>query len=104
MTPLTIPLSAQSTAGGYQRIADIYGLPVNIIQDPLNRKFIAWLGRPGASGATIGPIVETIVPQKPSRGPPEDHGLESNADPRSVSTDSMREASGFPAALVADFH
>jgi hypothetical protein len=123
MTPLTIPLSAQSTAGGYQRIADIYGLPVNIIQDPLNRKFIAWLGRPGASrfpdrwrcvpeelraalrpGATIGPIVETIVPQKPSRGPPEDHGLESNADPRSVSTDSMREASGFPAAPVADFH
>jgi hypothetical protein len=76
MTPLTIPLSAQSTAGGYQRIADIYGLPVNIIQDPLNRKFIAWLGRPGASGATIGPIVETIVRQKPSGGPPEDHGLE----------------------------
>jgi hypothetical protein len=60
----------------YQRIADIYGLPVNIIQDPLNGKFIAWLGKPGASGATIGPIVETIVPPKPSGGPPEDHGLE----------------------------
>ena len=26
---------------GYQRIADTYGLPVNIIRDPLNGKFIA---------------------------------------------------------------
>jgi hypothetical protein len=60
---------------GYQRIADIYGLPVNIIQDPLNGKFVAWLGKPGASGATIGPIVETIVPQKPPEGPPKNHGL-----------------------------
>ena len=34
---------------GHQRIADIYGLPVNIIQDPLNGKFFAWIGKPGAS-------------------------------------------------------
>ena len=60
---------------GHQRIADIYGLPVNIIQDPLNGKFIAWVGNPGASGAAIGPIVETIVPQKPPEGPPKDHCL-----------------------------
>ena len=59
---------------GYRRIADTYGLPVNIVQDPLNGKFIAWLGKPGASGAAIGSIVETIVPQKPTEGPPEDHG------------------------------
>ena len=26
---------------GYQRIADIYGLPVNIIRDPLDGKFTA---------------------------------------------------------------
>ncbi len=61
---------------GYQRIADIYGLPVNIIQDPLNGKFIAWAGNPGASGAAIGLIIETIVPQKPPDGPPTDHCLE----------------------------
>jgi hypothetical protein len=61
---------------GYQRIADIYGLPVNIIQDPLNGKFIAWAGNPGASGAAIGLIIETIVPQKPPEGPPTDHCLE----------------------------
>lgn len=60
---------------GYQRIADIYGLPVNIIQDPLNGKFTVWLGQPGTSGAASGPIVETIVPQKPPEGPPKDHGL-----------------------------
>jgi hypothetical protein len=46
-------------------------LPVNIIQDPLNGKFFAWIGKPGASGAAIGPIVETILPRKP----PEDHSL-----------------------------
>ena len=32
---------------GHQRIADIYGLPVNIIQDPLNGKFIACSGSQG---------------------------------------------------------
>src|SRR6202035_1349776 len=47
---------------GHQRIADIYGLPVNIIRDPLSGKFTAWLGQPGTSGAASGPIVETIVP------------------------------------------
>ena len=57
---------------GYRRIADIYSLPVNIVQDPLNGKFIAWLGEPGASGRAIGPIVETIVPQKPPEGLPKD--------------------------------
>ena len=61
---------------GHQRIADIYGLPVNIIRDPLNGKFTAWLGKPGASGAAIGPVVETIVPQKPPEVRPEDHDLE----------------------------
>ena len=60
---------------GYQRIADIYGLPVIIIRDPLDGKFTAWLGQPGISGAAIGPIVETIVPQKAPEGPPKDHGL-----------------------------
>jgi len=60
---------------GYQRIADIYGLPVNLIRDPLNDKFIGWVGKPGASGAAIGPIVETILPQKPPEGPPKDHDL-----------------------------
>jgi hypothetical protein len=50
-------------------------LPVNIIQDPLNGKFFAWIGKPGASGAAIGPIVETILPRKPPEGPPEDHSL-----------------------------
>lgn len=60
---------------GHQRIADIYGLPVNIIRDPLDGKFTAWLGKPGASGAAIGPIVETIVAQKPPEGPPKDHDL-----------------------------
>ena len=62
---------------GYQRIADIYSLPVNIMQHPLNGKFIAWVGKPGDSGAAIGPIVETIVPQEPPEGPPKDHGLTS---------------------------
>ena len=28
-----------------------------------------------ASGAAIGPIVETILPRKPPEGPPEDHSL-----------------------------
>jgi hypothetical protein len=60
---------------GYQRIADIYRLPVNIMQNPLNGRFTAWVGKPGDSGAAIGPIVETIVPQKPPEGPPKDHGL-----------------------------
>jgi hypothetical protein len=60
---------------GYQRIADIYGLPVNIIRDPLNGKFTAWLGKPGTSGAASGPIIETIVPQKPPEGSPKGHGL-----------------------------
>ena len=49
---------------GYQRIADMYGLPINIFQDPLNGKFIVWAGRP-AFGAAIGPTIETIVPQAP---------------------------------------
>ena len=60
---------------GHQRIADIYGLPVNIVRDPLNGKFTAWLGQPGTSGAASGPIVETIVPQKAREGPPKNHGL-----------------------------
>jgi hypothetical protein len=60
---------------GHQRIADIYGLPVNIIRDPLNGKFTAWLGQPGPFGAASGPIVETIVPQKAPEGPPKNHGL-----------------------------
>jgi hypothetical protein len=60
---------------GYQRIVDIYGLLVNIIQDPLNGKFIAWLGQPGTSGAVSGPIVETIVPRKPPESSPKNHGL-----------------------------
>ena len=60
---------------GHQRIADIYGLPVNIVRDPLNGKFTAWLGQPGTSGAASGPIVETIVPQKSPEGPPKNHGL-----------------------------
>jgi hypothetical protein len=60
---------------GYRRIADIYGLPVNIIRDPLDGKFTAWVGQPGISGAAIGPIVETIVPQKAREGPPKNHGL-----------------------------
>ena len=60
---------------GYQRMADIYGLPVNIMQDPRSGKFIAWVGKPEDSGAAIGPIVETIVPQKPPEGSPKDHGL-----------------------------
>jgi hypothetical protein len=59
---------------GHQRIADIYGLPVNIIRDPLNDKFTAWLGQPGTSGAANGPIIETIVPQKPPEGLPKNHG------------------------------
>jgi hypothetical protein len=61
---------------GYQIVADIYGLPVNVIRDPLNGKFTAWLGNPGASRAASGPIVETIVPQKPREGRPKDHDLE----------------------------
>ena len=60
---------------GHQRIADICGLPVNIIRDPLNGKFTAWLGQPGTSGAAIGPIIETIVPRKAPEGPPKNHGL-----------------------------
>jgi hypothetical protein len=60
---------------GYRRIADIYGLPVNLVRDPLNGQFTAWLGQPGTSGAAIGPIVETIVPQKPPEVRPKDHDL-----------------------------
>jgi hypothetical protein len=60
---------------GHQRIADIYGLPVNIVRDPLNGKFTAWLGQPGTFGAASGPIVETIVPQRAPEGPPKNHGL-----------------------------
>jgi hypothetical protein len=60
---------------GHQRIADIYGLPVNIVRDPLNGKFTAWLGQPGTTGAGSGPIVETIVPQKPPEVRPKDHDL-----------------------------
>lgn len=60
---------------GHQRIADIYGLPVNIVRDPLNGKFTAWLGQPGTSGAASRPIVETIVPQKPPEVRPNDHDL-----------------------------
>jgi hypothetical protein len=47
---------------------------VNIMQDPLNGKFIAWVGKPEASGAAIGSIVETILRQKLSEDPPKDHG------------------------------
>jgi hypothetical protein len=43
---------------GHQRIADIYGLPVNIIRDLLNGKFTAWLGQPGTTGGASGPIVK----------------------------------------------
>jgi hypothetical protein len=60
---------------GHQRIADIYGLPVNIIRDLLNGKFTAWLGQPGTTGGASGPIVKTIVPQKAPEGPPKNHGL-----------------------------
>jgi hypothetical protein len=76
---------------GHQRIADIYGLPVNIIRDPLNYKFIAWVGKPGASGAAIGPIVENNPAAEAARGSAQgSRPEESNADPRSVSTKSMR--------------
>ncbi len=85
---------------GYQRIADIYGLPVNIIQDPLYGKFTVWLGQPGTSGAASGPIVETIVPQKPPVGSAQgSRSEESNADPRSVSTKSMR-LRALPTSLI----
>jgi hypothetical protein len=60
---------------GHQRIADIYGLPVNIVRDPLNGKFIAWLGQPGTFGEASGPIVETIVPQKAHERPLKNYRL-----------------------------
>ena len=83
---------------GYQRIADIYGLPVNIIQDPLNGKFIAWAGK--SRGLWSGDRSDSRNDRaaEAARGSP--HGSlpgESNADPRFVSTKSMR------AKRVSDF-
>jgi hypothetical protein len=75
-----------------RRIADIYGLPVNIIRDPLNDKFIAWVAREARglwsgdrSDSRNNPAAEAARESAQGSRPEE-----SNADPRSVSTKSMR--------------
>jgi hypothetical protein len=90
---------------GYQRIADIYGLPGQHHPRPSLRQIYRLareargLWSDDRSDSRNDRAAEAV--RGSARG---SRPGESNADPRSVSTESMRGAGGFPPATVADFH